>query len=245
MALKDCKLDVAENYFFELLSKDLSTQEYYKIIQDLAHEKILVDKTPAYAVDLDILNLAEKYFENPKFIFLQRHPYGMIRSFEEARLEQLWFPRLIGKDYGAINSFPFNRRELAELIWIILNQNIITFLSSIPNDRQISIKYESLVKEPELTTTNLCNWLGVPFEESMLQPQQKTPNRMVDGIHDISRMIGDPKFHNHVGITASAADQWKSFYTHDFLSTTAQSLAQQLGYNETISNSSKRETFEF
>jgi hypothetical protein len=85
----------------------------------------LVDKTPAYALDLEILKRAESDFEQTRYIHLLRHPYGMIHSFEEAKLDQVFFRY----------AHDFSPRQLAELIWLISQQNILEFLKGIPPER--------------------------------------------------------------------------------------------------------------
>ena len=39
----------------------------------------------------------------------------------------------------------------------------------IPRDRYMSIKFEDIHKDPNHAATCLCNFLGVPFEEAMVQ----------------------------------------------------------------------------
>ena len=69
-----------------------------------------------------MLQRAEEGFEEPLYIHLLRHPLGMIRSFEEAKLDQIFFRR----------PHPFARRELAELIWLVSHRNILSFLAGVP-----------------------------------------------------------------------------------------------------------------
>ena len=57
-------------------------------------------------LDPAILRRAEEAFESPFYIHLLRHPYGMIRSFEEAKLDEMFFR----------HPHPFGRRELAEAV---------------------------------------------------------------------------------------------------------------------------------
>src|SRR5690606_37684103 len=111
---------------------------FYRLMQTWIGGKILVDKTPSYALDLEILKRAETDFDNALYIHLLRHPYAMIRSFEEAKLDQVFFRY----------KHPFSVRELAELIWLISHQNILEFLRSIPNERQYCVKFEDLVNQP-------------------------------------------------------------------------------------------------
>jgi hypothetical protein len=78
----------------------------------------------------------------------------------------------------------------------------------------------------------------------MLNPQDDKKQRMTDGLHDVSRMIGDPKFHQFKRIEASVADQWKEAYETDFLSDATVQLAQTLGYRETVADVRGRDEIE-
>lgn len=244
MQIRNEPLEAVQRLVSDLEERACPTQEYYRLMQDWLGDRILVDKTPAYAVEIETLQRAEQYFDNPIYIHLLRHPYGMIRSFEEAKLEQLWYPRLVGTEAGRLESNPYNRRQLAELIWLILHQNIQTFLKTIPQDRQFQIRFEDMVSTPGLAMERLCRKLGIAFEPAMLTPQDDRRQRMTDGIHEISRMIGDPKFHQHKKIESDVADQWKSAYDIDFLSDQTWALASALGYDETIAGSRGRKEIE-
>ena len=244
MQARDESATQAQDLIAECERQAMPTQEFYRRLQDWIGDRILVDKTPAYAVDVSTLRRAEAYFEDPIYIHLLRHPYGMIRSFEEAKLDQLWFPRLTGTDSYSLDAFPFERRQLAEMIWMILHRNILTFLKDIPQERQYRLRFEDVVATPDTAMKNLCEALGLDFDPEMLKPQSDKKQRMTDGIHDVSRMIGDPKFHQHKAIEASVADQWKQAYDLDFLSSEALQLANGFGYLETVSSVHGREDFE-
>lgn len=196
-------------------------------------------------MDPSALARAEAYFDGAIYIHLLRHPYGMIRSFEEAKLDQLWFPRLVGTAAQSFEAFPFSRRQLAEMIWLMLNQNILEFLKEIPAERQFQLRFEDMVNRPETAMSEVCARLGLPFAPEMLDPQGNKKQRMTDGIHQVSRMIGDPKFHQHKKIDANVAEQWKSAFDLDFLSDESFGLARLLGYHETIASVKNRVEFEF
>lgn len=240
LELQKKSLEDAQKLISDLEKENVSVHEYYRILQDWLDERILTDKTPAYAISIDTLKRAEDCFDNPYYIHLVRHPYGMIRSFEEAKLEQLWYPRLFGEKVYGTNVFPYNRRQLAEMIWYILNENIIKFLHNIPSQRRISFHFEGIVSQPEKEMRRLCDGIGIPYEAGMINPQQEKSSRMTDGIHKESRMIGDPKFHKHNKINPAIADQWKLSYDSDFLSKQTFGLAKILGYEETIASVQQR-----
>jgi hypothetical protein len=184
--------------------------------------QVLVDKTPSYALDLETLKRAEQYFDNARYIHLLRHPYGMIRSFEEAKLEQVFFRY----------QHDFSNRELAELIWIISQQNITKFLKEIPRERKHIVKFEELVKEPSKALGEICGFLGLELQPEMMQPYLEKQNRMTDGIHPLSKMLGDVKFHEHARVDSTVAESWREHYSEDFLSETTWQIAESLGYEK-------------
>jgi len=90
MQIKGQSLPEVEALLDGLEARALPTQDYYRMMQGWLGDRILIDKTPFYGIDIETLRRAEDWFEEPLYIHLTRHPYGMVRSFEEARLEQLW-----------------------------------------------------------------------------------------------------------------------------------------------------------
>jgi hypothetical protein len=54
-----------------------------------------------------------------------------------------------------------------------------------------------LVKEPEPVLRGICDFLGLEYVPAMAAPYQAQEQRMVDGIHPLSKMLGDVKFHEH------------------------------------------------
>jgi hypothetical protein len=234
MQIRGEPLEAIQSFVAGLEAQACPTPDYYRLMQEGLGKRMLVDKTPAYAINLETLERAEHYFDDPLYVHLLRHPYGMIRSFEEAKLLQLWYPRLVGPDARDRGACPYGPRQLAEMIWLILNENILKFLQTIPAQRQFRLKFEDVVNRPESTMREFCGMAGVEFAPDMLNPQKDQKQRMTDGIHSVSRMIGDPKFHQFKKIESSVADQWKTHYEIDFLSEDTLRVAALLGYRETV-----------
>src|SRR5690606_22296201 len=121
-------------------------------------------------------------FENPLFIHLHRHPLGMVNSFVEAKLDQIFF------------RYPhnFSTQQLAELIWLHSHQNISDFLETIPADRQMQISFEDMTGSADVQMKRLCDFIGLEFESDMLAIYEanEKKRRMTDGIHEESKMLG-------------------------------------------------------
>jgi amino acid adenylation domain-containing protein len=222
MEVRACGLDEANELVEEMEAADRPVADLYRLLQEHTPGRTLVDKTPSYALDRGILERAEETFDESLYVHLLRHPYGTIASFEEAKLEQVFFrPR-----------HSFGRRQLAELIWRVSHQNILDFLAAVPAERQLRLGFENLVRSPRAELERLCAFLGVPFEEGMLDPYAESARKMTDGVHADSRMLGDVKFHTHSRVDPEVADRWKATYHRDFLDGATWQLAGELGYEE-------------
>lgn len=243
MQIKGQSLEEATALIDGLETRALPTQDYYRMMQGWLGDRLLVDKTPFYSIDLDTLARVEDWFEDPLYIHLTRHPYGMIRSFEEARLEQLWYPRIVGVDEAERRPSPYQRREMAEMVWVTLHENNLRFLRGIPGDRQHRLSFEDLVSAPAKAMQDVSAFLGLEYEPAMIAPHDDQTARMTDGVHPVSRMIGDMKFHQHRSIDAGVADLWKEAYETDFLSDEAWRVASALGYDQTIADARNRKEF--
>ncbi len=187
-------------------SEGLSTLDFYGRLQGWLGGRTLVDKTPSYALSRQVLERAEAGFEAPFYIHLLRHPLAMVRSFEEAKLDQIFFRQAADPAHG------FSRRQLAELIWVVSEQNVRELLAGIPAERQHQVRFEELVRDPEGVLRGLCAALGLAYEPAMARPYEagETGRRMTDGLHAASRMLGDVKFHQHGRVDPTAAERWRS-----------------------------------
>ncbi len=205
----------------ECEERGMTTREFYRLLQQRAGGRRLVDKTPSYALEEGALRRAEDYFEGALYIHLLRHPLGMIRSFEDAKLEQVFFR----------HRHTYARRELAELIWDVSQQNILNFLSDVPPARRYALKFEELLENPRAALEGLCAFLGLEFHAEMLQPYRDKGSRMTDGIHPLSKMLGDVKFHAHDRIDAKVAERWKDAHGDAApLGDVTRDLAASFGY---------------
>jgi len=222
MELRGCDADEARAMMEEREAREQPVREFYGEMQGWIGDRILVDKTPSYALDPAILERAEEDFDEPLYLHLLRHPFGGILSFEEARLEQLFFRY----------DHDFERRELAELIWTASHQNILSFLEGVPAERQLRVHFEEMVSDPEPVMRGVASFLELDYQPAMIEPYQERQQRMTDGIHEQAKMLGDVKFHTHKKIDSSAAERWRAVYTEDFLGDVTRDLAIGLGYRE-------------
>jgi Sulfotransferase domain. len=221
MPLRRCSVEEAAEFVADCERRDMPTHDFYALLEDLLGGRLLVDKTPIYAMHEAILRRAERDFDGPLFIHLVRHPCGMIRSFEDAKIEQL---------IPFMRASRFTRRQLAELTWFVTNENIARLLADVPQERWLRVRFEDLVRDPRSSVERLCAFLKVPFAEEMLDPYKDPDARMTGGLSTAAQYSGDLKFHLHARIEPEAADRWKKFTSENSLSPMTRALAAEFGY---------------
>jgi acyl carrier protein len=226
MQIQQCSAQAAQDLMQQYEEQGLTAQQFYYQLQQQLGDRLLVDKTPSYALSAEVLNRAEQYFQDALYIHLARHPYGAIRSYEDAKLERLTLPFISELD----NQDIFSRREFAELMWTVSQQNISEFLTKIPQKRWIKVGFEEMVNDPKNSLINICDFLNLEFLPEALNLYDDKTQRMTDGVQSVSKMGGDLKFFLHKGIDSDAAHKWKQYHTVDFLSDTAWQVAERLGY---------------
>ena len=221
MELNGCDAVQAQTMMAEFENSNLPVQEFYRVLQGWLGDRQLVDKTPFYTLDPEVLKRAEAYFESAKYIHLIRNPYASIHSFEEAKLDQIFR-----------YSHSFTVRELAELVWLVTNRNIREFLKDIPQERQLTLKFEDLAQDAETSVRGLCKFLGIEFYPGMIQVYGNLKGKMVDGIHPESKMLGDIKFLQHKAIDPGVVNRWKENKEMGTPGKMTLALAQLFGYGE-------------
>ena len=198
------------------VDKNRTTQEVYAQLQTLVKDRILVDKTPPYALQMETLDHAEQMFDNAKYIILTRHPYAVIESFLRLRLDKFF-------EQSLFNESDVNPFIVAETVWYKSYKNLLDFKEKISADKVIVITYEDYVARPDKTMMNICEFLDLPFEKSLLTPYDGNKQRMMGG-------LGDPNILQHKGIEAALGETWKNINLPHTLRKETVDLAQQLGY---------------
>ena len=210
-----------------------NVRRFYREMQDAIAPRLLVDKTPEYAMDLEILRRAEACFDQALYIHLARHPLGMIRSYEQGRF-------LLESPYRGRHDF--SARQMAELTWLISHRNIGEFLRGVPAERQRVVRFEDVLAAPEPAMQMLAGFLGVGYDPGMVAPYADGKTRMTDGAHALSQQVGDPNFYRHGALKAEVADRWRAEYREDFLSPATWEAAARFGYENPFETPTPMET---
>ncbi len=220
MEIKECDAEEAARAMEEYERQDYTTKQFYGVLQEWIGDRILVDKSPSYVLDLHTLEKAEGDFHDALYIHLVRHPYAMVRSFENYHIDQVLF----------LKAQPFSPRQLGELIWLISHKNALQFLRQVPQQRHYQVRFEDLVSRPQTVMEELCRTLRLRFHPDLMKPYDQLEKKMTNGIHRESKPMGDTKFLEHGRIDPDVADSWKDVLADNFLSDQTWELAASLGY---------------
>src|SRR6202035_4810604 len=117
MELEGCDAAKAREIVATSEAQALPVASLYELLAEKSG-RLLIDKTPSYALALAPLRRAEELFTEPLYIHLVRHPRATIESYLEARMDQVY-------------DFPFPPAEQAELVWLLGHRNIRELLADV------------------------------------------------------------------------------------------------------------------
>lgn len=225
MEVHHCDDEAAKHIMADLEARELTTGDFYRYLQDAIDGRMLVDKSPSYAMDPNALARAERDFADPLYVHLVRHPYAMVTSFEGYHMEQVLYLR----------EHPYSPRQLGELVWLASHRNTLDFLAGIPQHRQYMIRYEELVTRPHLVMQEMCARLGIAFDDGLLRPYDNLDRKMTDGLKPDSTPMGDTHLFQYQSISPRAAARWRGVEQDNFLSDPTWQIAELFGYDRPAS----------
>jgi hypothetical protein len=217
---------------FERLERDCGQcppADIYRWILARAGEgTFVVDKTPAYARELDTLRRIERL--EPFYVWLIRHPLGVAASVIEraharrraknSRLgARLKYPLFLARQAIAARSGRDVRAQVA--YWVEAHDRIGRLLQDVPAERRSTVHYERLVRAPAQVLGELCAALGLELEPAMLDPRGGASRGLAWG-------IGDEKIKVTDGVDPGAADRWRATLDERALDARARAMMARL-----------------
>jgi hypothetical protein len=144
----------------------------------------------------------------------------MARSFESYHMDQVLF----------LHDHPFTPLELGELTWTLSHQNILSFLEGVPASRQLRMRYEDMVRQPEAAMRAMCDQIGIPYHPNLIHPYKDIDRKMTDRLYADSTPMGDTRLLERTSIDPRAADKWKGVLEDDFLGEVTWDVAGRFDY---------------
>jgi hypothetical protein len=130
---------------------------------DEAGKELLVNKTPN---DVFIVDRIVECWPDARFIYLQRHPGAIAASRHRAR------PQDSGERNATMVARYLKAMEAARAQY-----------------GGATVRYEDLASDPAATTKRLCEFLGLEWEESMLNYGEFSHGKFKPGLGDWSENI--------------------------------------------------------
>ena len=142
-------------------------------------KRFFLDKTPANAL---VLPFITKLYPQARYVVLTRHPAAIFSSYANSFFDG---------DYDAARRFnPILNRYVPAMARLLRDQRVPL----------VQVRYEELVRQPELEMRRVCEFLGVPFEPGMIEY----------GDHAFeSQGLGDPiGVGKHTRPVTESVDRW-------------------------------------
>ncbi|MGG1946855.1 beta-ketoacyl synthase N-terminal-like domain-containing protein [Trinickia sp. NRRL B-1857] len=192
-----------------MVASKMPTSEVLARLAQRLEGRLLVDKSPGYSNDIEVLRKTLRDFPKAKYLYLTRHPCAVVESMVRNR-----FVRLM--EGG--NTDPF---DFGEFAWVRSNGNILDFSAEVPPERFMHVRYEDLMADTRGKMESICHFLRIQFEDALLKPYSGA--RMRDG-------LGDPNFFEHDRIEPGFVDKWRQANRIIRLGPASRYLADRLGY---------------
>jgi hypothetical protein len=210
----------------EKACKGQSTLDIYRWMLDrLVAGSFLIDKTPAYANSIETLERSRAFA--PYYIWLIRHPLGVIDSYVRLKQERSNFRglrlirrKILDQIERYRNAGMTSLAKQREVRWVQQQENINQFLSTVSHSQKSCVRFEDLVSDPKGTLTGLCEQIGLAWEEGVLSPALKSM--------DVRRGIGDARLGSRDKIEASVANEWTERFNERMLGPKTLDLVEKM-----------------
>lgn len=169
--------------------EETRTVDVYRELIAKIHPLIAVEKSPAYTIDIKRLFAISEAFPSARYLHLLRHPIGQCKS-------------VMQMNEGAfalfVNSIDFlEDRAIIEpqFAWHDLNANILDFLDTIPDDRQMRVRGEDIMSDPPSYLRHICSWLGIADDDAAMEAMMHPEDSPFACFGPVSALFGnDPNF---------------------------------------------------
>jgi hypothetical protein len=188
----------------------------YSEIAESQHKDIFIEQTPWYGQRIDILN---ELFPDAKYIHMVRDGRDVAISFTRTP----WWHNDIGQN---LERWHNEIRQIIDSSNQILKQNQI-----------LQVQYEDIVEKPESGLRRVCDFLGVEFEDVMLNPATYVDYglyRKFDVTQFSSAALNEWSKSKSAPTFKDSLHAWKSYSHFDF-SNIPEHISQSLrtlGYEE-------------
>jgi len=169
---------------------DFPTEVLFRTLADRAFPRLLVEKIPSTVNSIRCLRRIQRKFPGARFIHLLRHPRGHGESVMKAIAEREsrtgplpptnWLMRIASYRPHGANA---DSQDGAEVLdpqhwWYARNATIREFLGSVSRTRQLQVRGEDLLADPDTHLQAIASWMGLrtdPQAIDMMKHPEHSP----------------------------------------------------------------------
>lgn len=164
---------VDEMRAFLYANPDMTTQALMAELQAMVAPKAVVEKSPSVVTNAEFPFRQEQILPNARYLHITRHPMSAGRSMLAAQ----WFAMILRSPLGD----SWDRRVEPPVLdpqvhWYQAHERVLNFLDTIPPERQMRIRGEDLLAEPDVGLAEICTWLGVDAGPEAIEAMKHPEN---------------------------------------------------------------------
>ena len=150
---------------------------------------VAVEKSPSYTMSVKRMQAIHRAFPDARFVHLVRHPVAQCKSLMAINdgafcLKVEAFE--LGKDYALIEP---------QIAWHDMNMNILDFLDEVAPERQMRLRGEDVMAEPQRYLAEIARWAGWRDDDDAIDAMMHPERSPFACFGPINALFGnDPNF---------------------------------------------------
>lgn len=147
-----------------------STADIYREIVDRLDPLVAVEKSPSYTMSVHRMQAALRAFPDARFLHLVRHPVGQCKSLmaiNDGAFALKVEAYELGEDYALLEP---------QIAWHDMNVNILNFLTEVAPERQLCMRGEDIMANPQTHLATIARWAGLRDDaeavDAMMHPER-------------------------------------------------------------------------
>ncbi|GGD76138.1 hypothetical protein GCM10010911_37700 [Paenibacillus nasutitermitis] len=209
---------------FENASRAFALQVYNGLLQSSGAD-MLIDKSPRYYYNLEFI---DALFPESKRIWLIRNPLAVIASYKKVNKHV--------NDRFAMKEDLRNPKFNIKMADITIGLFRYFDYFSAPSSYAHHLRYEEMVKHPELELQKLCGFLGLSYEEGLEKYGEFQDSAKSDLYYSMG--VGDPFVAHHKEPHLDSLHSWKESLDREeiemYTRVLGAKLFHDLGYSEEL-----------
>lgn len=241
-----------ENDYKNIVDRIWLRKEEFSTLWNINNEQLLqslIDKNPQKLEEI----IQEIYLsyngagaKKDPSIIIDKNPfyYRFIKSIQKKHPQAKYI--LLVRDYRdrmvSLRKSKFSNQIANNLVkGIAWNKRNLQLFKMSSQENTMLIKYEDLVRNPEKTITNICNFIGVSFEPQMINFHQKETHdyEKIGTSEEMQQHIQDMHKRSSTAINTNRIGIWKnqlSNKTVSKLETFCGKTGELFGYEKSLNN---------